>query len=441
MAPQGIVRRVITRAQALARTEGRRLMRITFIGVPAAIVSMSLLFLIGIVPVGNCAEPYRLGVALGLTGTGEVYSRDGLDAIKLAVEEINASGGFLGRHPIERSVRDTKTNAEEARKQAEKLVNNDKVRAVLGTYSSSCALAIKPICREAGVLHIAAISNSEDITLKDFSPYTFSVVPNTYMQARAVALGVAKLAKEKRWITYCTIASDYDWGRSAQANTVNQLKVLAPRLKLIRAYWPPLGERKFDGFVMGVLAYKPDCLIGFLAGQDNAAWIRWADKYQLFRRIPYPGSLISVTELMANGKTLPLELIGLARAPFFCCTEVPMMADFVKKFRAKYNRYPSDWAVLEYDAVYVLKQGIEKAAGIDSDKVKEAMKGMTVQTCRGRLFFRKIDNQLSCSSYMGVVNKVSDYPFPIYRPLWEIKGPESWRPEEEIIAARKSQTN
>jgi branched-chain amino acid transport system substrate-binding protein len=416
-------------------------MRITHVGAQIAIVSLSLLVVISIVSDGSCAEAYRLGVALGLTGTGEVYSRDGLDAIKLAVEEINAAGGFLGRHPIELYVRDTKTNAQEARKQAEQLVNTDKVRAVLGTYSSSCALAIKPVCRDARVLHIAAISNSEEITLKDFSPYTFSVVPNTYMQAKAVALGVAKLAKEKGWITYCTIASDYDWGRSAQANTVNQLKELAPRLKLIRAYWPPLGERKFDGFVMGVLAYRPDCLIGFLAGQDNAAWIKWADQYELFRRIPYPGSLISVTELMAGGKTLPRGLIGLARAPFFCCTGVPMMADFIKKFRAKYNRYPSDWAVLEYDAVYVLKQGIEKAAGIDSDKVKDVMKGMTVETCRGRLFFRKIDNQLSCSSYMGVVNTVSDYPFPIYSPLWEIKGPDSWRSEEEIIAARNNQTN
>ncbi|MFC1836644.1 ABC transporter substrate-binding protein [Thermodesulfobacteriota bacterium] len=386
-------------------------------------------------------EPYNLGVALGLTGSGATYSEDGVDAIRLAVEAINSKGGFLGKHPVKLFVRDTKTKPDEAVRQTEELIKTDRVRAVLGTYSSACALAIKPICREAKVLHIAAISNSEDITRKDFSPYTFSVVPNTYMQAKAVALGVAKLAKEKGWITYCTIASDYAWGRSAQENTVRQLKELAPRLKLIRSYWPPLGEKRFDGFVMGVLAHKPDCLIGFLAGSDNAAWIKWAEKYELFRRVPYPGSLVSVTELVAGAETLPRGMIGLTRAPFFCCQDVPMMSDFVKKFRAKYKRYPSDWAVLEYDAVYALKQGIEKAGNIDSDKVKDAMKGMTVETCRGDLFFRKIDNQLSCSSYLGVVNDSSEYPFPIYSPLWEIKGPESWRPEEEIVGARKNRTN
>lgn len=385
------------------------------------------------------AERYNLGVALALTGTGQTYSKDGVDAIRLAVNEINAQGGLLGKHLIKLFVRDTRTSPEEALLQTKRLIETDKVRAVLGTYSSACALAIKPICREAKVLHIAAISNSEDITRTDFSPYTFSVVPNTYMQASAVALGVARLAKEKRWITYCTIASDYAWGRSAQANTVKMLKKHAPRLRLIRAYWPPLGEKKFDGFVMGVLAYRPDCLIGFLAGTDNAAWIHWANKYELFRRIPYPGSLISVTELMAGAKTLPRGLIGLARAPFFCCLKVPMMASFVKNFKATYNRYPSDWAVLEYDAVCALRQGVEKAGSIESEKVKDAMTGMPVETCRGRLSFRRIDNQLSCSSYFGVVTDVPEYPFPIYRPVWEIKGPESWRPEAEIISARAAQ--
>ena len=113
-----------------------------------------------------------------------------------------------------------------------------------------------------------------------------------------------------------------------------------------------------------------------------------------------------------------------------------MMANFVESFKAKYGRYPSDWAVMEYDAVNVLKQGIEKAGSIDTDKVKDALKGAAVDTTRGRLHFRKIDNQLSCSSYIGVVADDPKYPFPIYHDLVEVKGPDSWRPEEEIVAAR-----
>jgi branched-chain amino acid transport system substrate-binding protein len=118
--------------------------------------------------------------------------------------------------------------------------------------------------------------------------------------------------------------------------------------------------------------------------------------------------------------------------------DVPMMANFVKNFKAKYHRYPSDWAVMEYDAVSTLKQGIEKAGGIDTEKVKDALKGATIETARGKLFFRDIDNQLSCSSYIGVVADDPNYPFPIYHDLVEVKGPDSWRPENEIVAARKA---
>ena len=132
-------------------------------------------------------------------------------------------------------------------------------------------------------------------------------------------------------------------------------------------------------------------------------------------------------------------MVGLTRAPFFAHMDVPMMANFVKNFQAKYNRYPSDWAVLEYDSVYALKQGIEKAASIDSEKVKDALKGATIETTRGKLTFRTIDNQLSCSSYIGVVADDPKYPFPIYKDVVEVKGPVSWRPEAEILAARKSE--
>jgi hypothetical protein len=58
-------------------------------------------------------------------------------------------------------------------------------------------------------------------------------------------------------------------------------------------------------------------------------------------------------------------------------------------------------------------------------------------TTRGRLFFREIDNQLSCSAYFGRIADDPNYPFPIYHDLLELKAPDNWRPEAEILAARK----
>ena len=385
------------------------------------------------------AEPYHLGVNLAITGTGALYCKDGVDAIKLAVDEINAQGGFLGKHPIKLFIRDTHTKPDIAVREAKDLILRDKVRTILGTYSSACAVAIKPVAQEYKVLHIPAISNSENITKVNFSPYTYQVVPNSYMQAKAVVLGVAELAKKKGWKNYVTIASDYEWGRSTQNNTVELLKQLAPEVKLKKEFWPRLGETQFTSYITAIMGQKPDFVIGSVASKDNVAWMNQAKAYGFFDKIPYPGSLISVSELIIQAKTLTRGLIGLCRAPFFAHLDVPMMKDFVENFKAKYDRYPSDWAVMEYDAVYVLNQGIQMAGDIDSDKVKDALKGATVDTTRGRLFFRAIDNQLSCSSYIGVVSDDPAYPFPIYHDLVEVKGPDSWRPEAEIVEARLKQ--
>ena len=384
----------------------------------------------------QAAEPYNLGVALAVTGTGALYCKDGIDAINLAVEEINAQGGFLGQHPVELFIRDTQTKPDIAVREAKDLILRDKVRTILGTYSSACAVAIKPIAQEYKVLHIAAISNSENITMENFSPYTYQVVPNSYMQAKAVVLGVAELAKKKGWKEYITIASDYEWGRSTQKNTVELLQQFAPELKLKKEFWPALGETQFTSYITAIMGQKPDFVIGSVAAKDNVAWMKQAKAYGFFDKIPYPGSLISVTELILQSKSITRGMVGLCRAPFFAHLDVPMMAKFVENFKAKYDRYPSDWAVMEYDAVYALKQGIEKSGSIDTDKVKDALKGATIDTTRGQLYFRTIDNQLSCSSYIGVVADDPQYPFPIYHDLVEVKGPDSWRPEEEITAAR-----
>lgn len=402
------------------------------------VIVCSFLLIGGLVTIDSslAAEPYHLGVDLAITGTGAMYCKDGTDAVKLAVDEINAKGGFLGKHPIKLFIRDTHTKPDVAAREAKDLILRDKVRCVLGTYSSACAVAIKPVCQEYKVLHIPAISNSENITKVHFSPYTYQVVPNSYMQAKAVVLGVAALAKKKGWKKYVTLASDYEWGRSTQENTVQLLKQFAPDLKLKKEFWPRLGETQFTSYITAIMAQKPDFVYGCLASKDNANWMKQAKAYGFFEKVPYPGSLISVSELITQAKTLTRGLIGLCRAPFFAHMDIPMMANFVKNFKAKHNRYPSDWAVMEYDAVYALKQGIEKAGSIDTEKVRIALKGATIDTCRGRLFFRCIDNVLSCSSYIGVVADDPKYPFPIYHDLVEVKGPDSWRPESEIIAAR-----
>jgi len=381
-------------------------------------------------------EPYPLGVALAISGTGAPYCREAVEGLELAINEINSQGGLLGRHSIQLFLRDTQTRPKIAEKVVTDLIQKNKVRAVIGTYSSGCALAIKPILKNHRVLHISPISNSENITKVDFSPYTYSVVPNTYMMSKTVVMGIANLAKEKDWTKYVTIASDYAWGRSNQEIQVDLFRKVAPKITLKAAYWPRLGQTRFNSFIVDIMAQKPDFVLASIAGADNIYWMRDGRDYRLFKSVATPGGLVSLHELINQANSIRRGLYGRCRAPFFAHIDNPRMAEFVKSYRAKFDRYPTDWAVLLYDAVHILRQGIEKANSTHIENVKDAMRGMTVETTRGKLYFRKIDNQLSCSAYFGRVADDPGYKFPIYHDLQEFKGPDIWRSEEEIKAAR-----
>jgi branched-chain amino acid transport system substrate-binding protein len=384
----------------------------------------------------RAAEPYHLGVVLGLTGTGALYSRDGKNAIEMAVEEINKGGGFLGKHPIKLFVRDDQTKPDVGVREAKDLILREKVKCILGTYSSAVGLAVEDVCYEYKVLHIPAISNTEAMTVDNYSPYTYQVVPNTYMQAMGQVIGISKFAKQKGWKSYVSIGSDYEWGHSTVNYFVDNMKKTYPEFKLTKQYWPKLGETEFSSYITAVMGDKPDFVYAALASKDNIAWMKQAKPYGFFAKFPY-ACLISVTEMEEMKDELPRGVIGETRAPFFAHMDIPMMANFVKNYQAKYKQYPSDWAVMEYDAVYVLKQGVEKAQSIDIEKVKNALKGMTVDTTRGKLHFRKIDNMLNCQSYIGIIADDPKYPFPIYKDLLIITGEESWRPESEIPAVRE----
>jgi branched-chain amino acid transport system substrate-binding protein len=401
----------------------------------------ALLVVCGLVVSGTGrAEDYNLGVALGFTGTGTLYSKDQMEGIQVAVDEINAKGGFLGKYPVKVFQQDTQTKPDVGVRTVKDLILRDKVRAIINDYSSAVAVAVKPICREYKVLHIAAISNSENITKINYSPYTFQVVPNSYMQAKAASYAVAQLASKKGWKEYVTLASDYEWGRSTQEEVVTDLKKLAPFLKVKKELWPKLGETQFASFVTSIMSMKPDFVYACLASKDNVTFTEQAKPYGFFDKIPYVGSMQSVTELITEAKTMPRGLVAISRAPFFAHLDIPMMANFVKNYRAKYSgKYPSDWAVMGYDAVWALKQGVDKANSIDTEKVKDAMKGLTVDLTRGKLQFRPIDNQLRCSSYVGTVKDDPKYPFPILAELIEIKAADSERPEAEIVAARQAE--
>ena len=110
------------------------------------------------------AEPYNLGVLLPSTGAGANWAESAIKAVNIAVADINSRGGLLGKHPINIHYRDTQTKPDVTTREGRSIILDEKVSAIVGTYSSACALALQEITHEAKVLQLASISNSATIT-------------------------------------------------------------------------------------------------------------------------------------------------------------------------------------------------------------------------------------------------------------------------------------
>ena len=376
-------------------------------------------------------ETYRLGLLLPVTGTGANYADGGIKAVMNATAAINAKGGFLGKHPIEVSYRDTHTKPDVAAREARDLISRENVQTIVGTYSSACAMAIQEIIHERKILHLAATSNSSKIVNENFTPYTYQFCPNSKMQSGSVVVAVAEMIKKNGWKTYVTIGQDYEWGRDTQKGFVEALARKSSATKLKKALWFKLGETEFSSYISAIMASKPDFAYGAIAGKDNRTFIRQAQAMGLFKRVAYPGGLISVTEMQQQRKSLPRGMIGLARCPFFAHLDQPLMQKYIKMHRAKHDAYPTDWACMHYDAIYGLEQAINKTGNIGTEAVKAALKGATMDTCRGKATFRDCNNQLNIpAGYVGSVWDSPDYPFPIFNPdtMIIVKAEEVWTP-------------
>lgn len=142
------------------------------------------------------SAPVKIGALTPLTGSGGTYGPVMVKAIKAVADQVNEAGGILGRK-IEIFSEDDQTNPEAGVRAARKLVDVDKVSAILGTWASSVTTAVAPICWESGTM-LATVSGADAITALPHQGYIIRTQPTTILQGRkfgefAVELGVKKL--------------------------------------------------------------------------------------------------------------------------------------------------------------------------------------------------------------------------------------------------------
>jgi len=126
--------------------------------------------------------PIKIGTLTPLTGAGGPYGPVMVKAVKAVIDEVNAAGGVLGRK-VELISEDDQTNPEAGVRAARKLIDVDKVSAILGTWASSVTTAVAPLCWESKTF-LATVSGADSITQLPHQGYLIRTQPNTTLQGR-----------------------------------------------------------------------------------------------------------------------------------------------------------------------------------------------------------------------------------------------------------------
>jgi branched-chain amino acid transport system substrate-binding protein len=366
----------------------------------------------------RAADPIRIGFPIPLSGPTAVYGEPVLKGAEMAVSEINAKGGVLGRK-LELLSRDSKASADEAVRLARELIIKDNVDFLSGTLTSAEAPAVSTVAKENKIVFVAPTSKSTILTdAQHIHPYIFRVSSNPDVEGLA---GATLMARWKDVKTVATIAPDYAYGRDSIAAFVAALKKLRPDIQIVDSQWPKLGEPDFTAFITAQMSKKPDAVYCSLFAGDFVTFTKQATPRGYFKAINnrlIDGAEIGTTdEAQALGNDYPYGVIGDTYDPvIWGSNEPPEHKKFIEDLKNFTKaKYASGWSVVGYQAIYALADGIKKAGNTKSDDVSKAMAGMSFDTPVGKRTFSVKSHETFAPEYWGTMVKDPNYPFAIMK--------------------------
>ncbi|SDH83573.1 amino acid/amide ABC transporter substrate-binding protein, HAAT family [Paraburkholderia steynii] len=314
----------------------------------------------------------------------------------LALDQVNASGGVLGKK-LEVVSRDDNANPGDTIRVAQELIAREQVQLLFGGYLSNTGLALTDFAKQKRMFFLAAEPLTDKIVWADGNKYTYRLRPSTYMQVAMLAPEAVKL-KKKRW---ALVYPNYEYGQSAAATFKKLLKAAQPDVEFVTEQATPLGNLDAGSTVQALADAKPDAIFNVLFSADLGKFVREGNTRGLFK----DRSVVS----LLTGEPDYLDTLG-AEAPVgwivtgypWYSIDTPANKKFVADYEAKYHDYPRLGSVVGYAALMSIANGIKKAGSTDPDKLAAAFKGLNVDTPFGPITYRPQDNQSTMGAFVGV---------------------------------------
>jgi branched-chain amino acid transport system substrate-binding protein len=349
---------------------------------------------LAIAPLAASAQSIKLG-ELNSYKVFPAFLEPYKKGMELARDEINASGGVLGR-PLEIVSRDDNGNPGDAVRVAEELLSRERAVLLMGTFASNVGLAIADLAKQRKMLFLAAEPLTDKIVWDNGNRYTFRLRASTYMQTAMLAPEAAKLAKRRWAIVY----PNYEYGQAATTAFKKQMISLQEGGIEFVEQAVPLGKIEPGPVVQALLDAKPDAIFSSLFGPDLARFVREGELRGLFKDRPVFNLLGGEPEYLDPLKDEAPNGWWVTGYPWYAI-DTPEHRRFRDAYQKKFNDYPRLGSVVGYTTVKAAAAALAKAGSTDTEKLVAAMSGLVVESPFGKISFRAIDHQSTMGAYVG----------------------------------------
>lgn len=328
----------------------------------------------------------RIGVVTPISGTYAGIGQQVKWGLDMAAEEINASGGIMGKS-LELIYEDSEANPAVAVQKAEKLYTVENVDFLTGTVNSGATLAVGQVAERTGKLLATTVSFSDAITGDQCSPNVFRVNARAGQQSAALA---AWVEQQKPGAKVFYLGPDYEMGRSTVAAFKSNAEEVGA--ESTGEVFAPLDAKDYSQYFGSIRAAQPEILYTSVAGNDTVRLFTQLQEFGIRDGLTILGASGTVTSqnIGAIGTAAEGFITGVGYSPLI---DTPENKEFVEKFRENYGNDPDLYGADSYGVLFAYKAAVEKAGGTGTDEVRTALEGLSWETPQGTKTIRAGDHQ------------------------------------------------
>jgi len=349
--------------------------------------------------------PIKIGVANPLTGTYAAPGKNESIGMQLAVDQLNAKNGILGRQ-IEMLIEDsTSGDAGAAVQKTRKLIERDNVDFLVGNVNSALAQAMAQVSNEKGVLHIVPGGHTDPITGTDCKWNVFRVCNTTRMEANAVSDLLFK-TYGKKWHF---ITPDYAFGHTLYQGCEADLKKLGGTVTGNEL--TPLGTTDFSAYLIKARAANPDVLVVLVQGNDMVNCLKQISQFGIDKQIHVAGTQQELEPVEAMP---PEARVGVWMFEWYWkqAAGTPGLDDFIAEIRKRSGKVPTARTWFGYVTIHAYALACEKAKTIEAKAAAKALGDMElppeIKLQPNKVYFRGGDHQLMLSAFLGELLQTGD---------------------------------